>query len=113
MQRFALPIVIAITALLTGVIIGRYTASSIGGVPSRRTNTRSSTDPAAATTSPNPPPVSSRNSVAASESTAPATADSSENIIAKIKEALTHPGSRRTYATFSKLAETVDATKCP
>src|SRR5213075_3223877 len=30
-------------------------------------------------------------------------------IIAKIKEALTHSGSRHAYATFSKLSETVDA----
>src|SRR2546423_14874397 len=31
-----------------------------------------------------------------------------EEIIAKIKSALSHSGSRHTYATFSKLSETVD-----
>src|SRR4051812_5231676 len=37
------------------------------------------------------------------------TSSSAAEIIAKIKEALSHPGSRHTYATFSKLSETVDA----
>ena len=36
-------------------------------------------------------------------------AGSAEEIIAKIKNALAHSGSRHTYATFSKLSETVDA----
>ena len=53
--------------------------------------------------------VDSRNPEAASGSTAPEPADSTENIIAKIKAALAHSSSRHTYATFSKLAEMVDA----
>src|SRR5437763_1534866 len=47
------------------------------------------------------PSIASQNERALSSST--------EEIIAKIKSALTHSGSRHTYATFSKLSETVDA----
>ena len=46
--------------------------------------------------------LGSNNELAVSVSTA--------EIIAKIKNALAHPGSRHTYATFSKLSESVDAT---
>ena len=108
MQRFALPIVIAIAALLTGIGIGRYTTSSSEVVSTR--NPAGPSEPAA--TNPiNLPAVSSRNPLAPSASAAPdAAADSPQNIIAKIKAALTHSSSRHTYATFSKLAETVDAT---
>ena len=107
MQRFALPIVIAITALLTGIFIGRYTSSSTQVVPPRQ-NTPSSTEPAA--NSLRPAPVSPRIPGVTSDSTAPAGPASSENIISKIQAALTRSGSRHTYATFSKIAETVDAT---
>ncbi len=107
MQRFALPIFIAITALLAGIIIGRYTSSSAPGIVSRRKNIPLSTETAA--NSLNPSPVSPRITGVASDSTEPAVAASSENIISKIKTALTHSGSRHTYATFSKIAETVDA----
>src|SRR5436309_1308665 len=44
--------------------------------------------------------VASKNQSAAPSST--------QEIIAKIKEALSHSGSRHTYATFSRLSETVD-----
>src|SRR4051812_45853368 len=37
------------------------------------------------------------------------TSSSAVEVIAKIKEALSHPGSRHAYATFSRLSETVDA----
>jgi len=109
MQRFALPIFIAITAFVAGIIIGRYISSSTE-VVSPRNNTRSSTETAA--NSLNPSPVSPRIPGVASDSTEPTVAASSENIISKIKTALTHSGSRHTYATFSKIAETVDAKKC-
>src|SRR6267143_4676357 len=105
MQRFALPIFVAITALLTGIFIGRYTSSTKLVPP--RNNTRSSAEPAA--NSLNSSPVLARIPGVASNSTEPAIAASSENIISKIKTALTHSGSRHTYATFSKIAETVDA----
>ena len=107
MQRFALPIFIAITALLTGVFIGRYTSSSTQVVPSRQ-NTRDSTEAAANSLS--PAPVSRHTPGSASDSKETVVAASSEDIISKIQTALTRSGSRHTYATFSKIAETVDAT---
>src|SRR6266446_5239486 len=108
MQRFALPIVIAITALLIGIGIGRYTSSS-SEVIGPRTSAHNSSEPRP-TNPANPPAVSVPHNPPPSRSNAPQSSDSAENIIAKIKSALTHSGSRHTYATFSKLSETVDAT---
>ena len=107
MQRFVLPVFIAITALLVGIFIGRSTSSSVPGIVSPRQNSPVSTETTA--NSLDPSPVSPRNNVAASNSTKPEAAASSENIISKIKVALANSGSRHTYATFSKLAEEVDA----
>src|SRR6266404_3071870 len=106
LRRFALPIFIALAALLTGIFIGRYISSSTEVVPPRNT-TRGSTETTA--NSLNLSPVSPRIPGVTSDSTEPAPAASSENIISKIKTALAHSGSRHTYATFSKIAETVDA----
>ena len=106
MQRFALPLFIALTALVIGIVIGRSTVAP-AKISSSRTDNSSSTE----TTTSNPansPAVPSRDVVVAPDSQT-AVAISSESIIFKIKAALGHSGSRRTYATFSKLADTVDA----
>ena len=108
MQRFALPIVISITALFAGIFIGRYTVSS-SAVFSPQSSSRSSSE--SVPTSPlNPPAVSSQGPAVTSSSAVPDGPDSTPNIIAKIKAALGRSSSRHTYATFSKLAETIDAT---
>src|SRR5437763_448075 len=106
MLRLALPLFIAITALAIGVVVGRYTIAP-AKISSQRLDNRSSTE----TTTSNPPnssAVPSRDVAIASDSPT-AVATSSVSIIFKIKAALGHSGSRRTYATFSKLADTVDA----
>src|SRR6266446_6263174 len=108
MQRFALPIVIAITALLIGIGIGRYTSSS-SDVSRPRSSARSSSEPAK-TNPVNPAAVSSTANRPQLQSNAPHSTDSTENIIAKIKAALGQFNSRHAYATFSKLAETIDET---
>src|SRR6266403_1556560 len=105
MPRFALPIVIAIAALFTGIVIGRYTTFS-ESIPSR-SNARLSSEPAK--TNPVNPAVSSTANRPQLQSNAPHSTDSTENIIAKIKAALGNFNSRHAYATFSKLAETIDA----
>src|SRR3984893_18174672 len=104
MQRFALPLVIAITALLMGIVIGHYTVAP-AKISSPRTDNPSSTE---TSTSPHSPAVPSRDVVVEPDSST-AAVPSSESIFFKIKAALGHSGSRRTYATFSKLADTVDA----
>src|SRR3979409_910095 len=108
MQRFALPIVIAITALLIGIGIGRYTFSS-SEVIQPRSNAANSNDAGPATSSVNLPPVSEARNSLSSKSNPAVPTSSTAQIIARIKDARLHSFSRHTYATFSKLAETVDA----
>src|SRR6476659_2913892 len=106
MPRFVVPIVIAMVALFTGIFIGRYTTSS-SQVLRSLSNPSLPSEPAESNPV-NPAPFSSSKVSPASKSNSPSAPDSSENIIAKIKEALTHSGSRHTYATFSKIAESID-----
>src|ERR1700738_879651 len=108
MQRFALPIVIAISALLIGIGIGRYTSSS-SELIRPRSSAANSNDAGPATSSVNPPAVSTTRNFPSSKSKPPPSTDSTAAIIAKIKDARLHSFSRHTYATFTKLAETVDA----
>src|SRR3954467_97060 len=109
MQRFALPIAIASTALLIGIGIGRLTVSSTGENAPRATATVAN----APSTAPDPvnpqavPPKQTALPLSKSNPSAPA--DSAENIIAKIKTGLNQFNSRHAYATFSKLAEAIDS----
>src|SRR3977135_579344 len=109
MQRFALPIVIALTVLLIGIGIGRYTSSSREVIRPRSSNAANSNDAGPATSSVNLPAVSATRNSPSSKSKPPPSTDSTAQIIARIKDARSHSFSRHTYATFSKLAETVDA----
>src|SRR6476646_5827755 len=105
MQRFALPIAIAITALLIGIGIGRFTAPSakapLGITPIV-------VAPPASTESPKSRTLPSSPKTAPSKTNSSTPSDSAENIIAKIKAGLTQFNSRHAYATFSKLAEAID-----
>src|SRR4051812_25515700 len=105
MPRFALPILIALAALLLGIGIGRYRPASTAD-NSVRTNPPGTSLASSATDPANPPVVSSNQNPASSKQHPSSTA-SSEEIIAQIKSALTRSASRHTYATFSKLSETV------
>src|SRR3954470_6448198 len=108
MQRFALPIGLAITALLIGIGIGRFTVSSAGDHAPRTTATVAN-EPATSADPVNPRAVPPKQSAAPSKSNPSAPVDSAENIIAKIKTGLTQFNSRHAYATFSKLAEAIDS----
>src|SRR3954469_10583390 len=107
MQRFALPIALAITALLIGIGIGRYTVSSAGRTP--RPAAQVADEPATSTDLPNLPAVSTQSGPSAKPNNPAASTSSAQDIIAKIKAGLTQSNSRRAYATFSKLAELIDA----
>ncbi|HEY2614736.1 MAG TPA: hypothetical protein VGI42_03440, partial [Chthoniobacterales bacterium] len=106
MQRFALPFFIALTALLAGIAIGRYTFSPAAGASHRAARVPAQSSSIA----PNSSAISAPKIALAPNDSAPAPIASSDSIISKIKTALLHPGSGHTYATFSKLAESVDAT---
>src|SRR5690242_17261742 len=105
MQRFAIPIAIAITALLLGIAIGRYT-SSPNNTP--RANGQTLVASPASIESPHSPVLPSTQKTAPSKTSSSAPNASAENIIAKIKAGLTQFNSRHAYATFSKLAEEID-----
>src|SRR4051794_7693902 len=109
MQRFALPIAIAFTALLIGIGIGRHTVSSSPAALSQRASAPAANAPPASTDPAKRDLASLNQNPAASKSKASSSPDSAENIIAKIKAGLTQFNSRHAYATFSKLAETTDA----
>src|SRR5438309_4776373 len=108
MQRFTFPIVIAVAALLIGIGIGRYHPSSAVN-SSVRTDRRVTSSEQLPNNPANPPLVSSDQNSSRSKSNPSSSSASSEEIIAKIKSALTRSASRHTYATFSKLSEIVDA----
>src|SRR6476620_4712727 len=105
MQRFAIPIAIAITALLLGIGIGRYTS-----LPTKMPSTTGQTLVAtpASIQSPQSPVLPSTQKAAPWKTSSSAPSDSAEDILAKIKAGLTQFNSRHAYATFSKLAETID-----
>src|SRR6476659_6182508 len=101
-KRFLWPMIFAIPALAAGVAIGHYTSFTPAVAPTPATAT--SSGPVIAST-----PIA-QTPIAISQPDVPETeaADSSgENLIARIKSALGRPGNRRTYATFSKLADSI------
>src|SRR3954467_7089579 len=110
MHRFALPIVIAITALLIGIGIGRYTTSSARQVPARSNNPSIANDPAVSNDPTKQRPLLPNQTPSRTKSNpAPASSESAQNIIAKIKAGQIQFNSRRAYATLSKIVESIDA----
>ncbi|HSH38947.1 MAG TPA: hypothetical protein VK993_09185, partial [Chthoniobacterales bacterium] len=107
MKRFILPISIAIPALLAGVAIGHYTTLAPVSSPTHASASTTSLRPAGPTNAPRTTPTPIVRSLAA-EAEEPEAAPTSGNIIDRMKAALARPGGRRTYATFSKLADSID-----
>jgi hypothetical protein len=107
-NRLLLPLSIAVTALVLGVVIGRYSVPvpkrvGQGPVPAAVAGENSFNQPSAV------PPFSSARKNGAEEEAAPATGDAShQDIVASLKAALSHAGTRQNYAALSKLMEAVD-----
>ncbi|MDQ3118863.1 MAG: hypothetical protein M3Q89_04750, partial [Verrucomicrobiota bacterium] len=109
-KRFLLPLAIAIPSLAAGIAIGHFTTpvSSVspalqGPSSSAPSLPLAAVDATLSQTEGNSPQTDSVESAVA---LAPAD-NSSESIITRIKGALGRPGGRRTYATFSKLADSI------
>src|SRR4051794_36741705 len=106
-KRFLLPLGIAVPALFAGIAIGRYATPAPAAAPARSSNATPST--AADGTSSNAPKVAAAPDVTAeSEADEPDANQSSSSLISRMKAALGRPNSRHTYATFSKLADSID-----
>ncbi|MGZ5503218.1 MAG: hypothetical protein ACXWGY_01030, partial [Chthoniobacterales bacterium] len=107
-KRFLLPASIALVALLVGIAIGRQTLS--------RTPVSAAAPPVAPVTASTPFPAriplpsQTPATLAQAETTEPELSDNSAaDIISRMKAALGRPPNRKTYATFSKLADSIDA----
>jgi len=106
-KRFFLSLALILPAFLVGLAVGHYSAPS--AAPASAAEKISSSAPLLS--APGPAPIVSKPlASASSDTTDPAkNDDTSGNIIDRIKAALARPsGGRRTYATFSKLADSID-----
>jgi hypothetical protein len=106
-KRFILPISIAVPALFAGIAIGHYASPAPQITPAQATaSTSAEQDRASSNAS---KPAATPDDMAQSDaSDADENQSNSNNIIARMKAALGRPNSRHTYATFSKLADSID-----
>ena len=107
-KNFVLPISLAASALVVGIVLGATFSSpkvgtqivSIPASPKGRLADTAATGKVAQNST----------TTTTTDADEPETkASSSTDLIAQLKAALGRPGSRRTYATFSKLADSIDA----
>ncbi|MFL6515031.1 MAG: hypothetical protein ACJ8M1_08420, partial [Chthoniobacterales bacterium] len=105
MKSFAGIAVVAVFALGTGVLIGRYTAAPLVA-KSAPANTSTAEIHRSAPTS--TPAKQVRHSVTEKIADPESTPVSSENVVTALRNALAHMGTRRTFVEFGKLAELID-----
>ena len=106
-KRFILPVSIAVPALLAGIAIGHYVAPAPTSSSTQSSASTSSSQRMVSTNAPRTTPTPIVSSLEA-EPAEPEAGSTSDNIIDRMKAALARPGGRRTYATFSKLADSID-----
>jgi hypothetical protein len=98
----ALSVVLALAALAAGIVIGRYTVSSVTPAPVQTT----AITPASPATP--YPAVVTRPVRTTEEAKKEASPANPEDVVAAIKNALSHVGSRRGFAEFGKLSELIN-----
>ena len=95
----------ALAAFILGLGLGHYAFRSPQPVPVANSQPR----PVAIEATSSPGGVTERNvTVAPSESSEKSTAASTESLIADLKVAISGSGSRRSYAAFSKISDSVN-----
>src|ERR1700681_2389446 len=109
MQRFTFPIFSALTALVAGIAIGHYALPLQKTFPSSSKHAAASLSQPAAI-SPTSPLTSASSALSPIADSKDSGFDSSskKNLIAELQSALAQTGSRRTYAAFSKLTDSID-----
>src|SRR6476620_3483232 len=108
MQRLSLSIFTALAALLLGIAIGHY------ALPHTKTSSSSQKQTAllperAVIFSNNPPPSAAKSALpSGADFKEPELDPSSKTLIAGLQSALSQSGSRRSYAAFSKLTDSIN-----
>src|SRR3954447_24664934 len=98
--------IIAVLALGSGILIGRYTAAPVVAKSAPTIASAPQLHGAAPISAPAKPVRRTVTEKGAEPDSSPVT---SENVVTALRNALAHMGSRRTFVEFGKLAELIDA----